>query len=160
MKQKMLIEEKIIAVLMCIMVLMVAVQVLSRYVVHTSISYTEEIVRYFFVWATFLGASAATYKKKHLSVAASFKIIPDRMVKLFEKKFDQLIKYSTGIAALIFSSLLTLYGLKIIHLQIKTGQTTAALGFPMWIIGLAVPVCSIVMIVRLVMLALGKGGRV
>ncbi len=152
MKQKMLIEEKIIAVLMCLMVLMVAVQVLSRYVVHTSISYTEEIVRYFFVWATFLGASAATYKKKHLSVAAAFKIVPARMVKL--------IKYSTGIAALIFSSLLTLYGLKIVHLQIKTGQTTAALGFPMWIIGLAVPVCSILMIVRLVMLALRKGGRV
>ena len=149
MKQKMLVEEKIIAFVLCLMVLMVAAQVLSRYVIHKSLSYTEELVRYFFVWITFLGASAAAFRNRHLSLSGSLHIVPARVKKWFH--------YLSGCAALIFMGLLVVFGIKIVLLQIQTGQTTAAMGLPMWIIGLAVPVCSFVLMVRLTMLAFGKG---
>lgn len=149
MKQKMLVEEKIIAFVLCLMVLMVAAQVLSRYVIHKSLSYTEELVRYFFVWITFLGASAAAFRSRHLSLSGSLHIVPVRVKKW--------LNYLSGCAALLFTGLLIVFGIKIVLLQIKTGQTTAAMGLPMWIIGLAVPVCSFVLMVRLTMLALGKG---
>ena len=149
MKKNMLIEEKIIGFVLCVMVVMVAAQVLSRYVLHTSLSHTEELVRYFFVWITFLGVSAALFRGRHLSVAGAFHIIPSRIMKW--------ITVFSGFITLIFISLLIIFGLKVVLLQIRTGQTTAALGLPMWIIGLAVPVCSFVMVIRLVMIACGKG---
>jgi len=149
MKQKMLIEEKIIASVLCLMVVMVAVQVLSRYVIHKSLSYTEELVRYFFVWITFLGASAAAFKSRHLSLSGSLHILPPRVKKW--------LHYLSGCAAFIFTGLLIVFGIKVVFLQIQTGQTTAAMGLPMWIIGLAIPVCSVVFMVRLTILALGKG---
>lgn len=149
MKQKMLVEEKIIAFVLCLMVVMVAAQVLSRYVIHKSLSYTEELVRYFFVWITFLGASAAAFRGRHLSLSGSLHIVPARVKKW--------LNYLSGCAALLFTGLLIVFGIKIVLLQIKTGQTTAAMGLPMWIIGLAVPVCSFVLMVRLTMLAFGKG---
>ncbi len=146
MKKRMLIEEWIIAVVLCIMVLMVAGQVLSRYVFHTSISHTEELVRYFFVWITFLGAAAAVYRKKHLSIAGLVGFFPLRVTKW--------IRVSCWFGGVIFAGVLLVFGIRIVILQIHTGQTTAALGFPMWIIGLAVPVCSIVIILRLILSAL------
>ena len=146
-----LIEEKLVAFVLCLMVLMVAAQVISRYVLHTSLSHTEELVRYFFVWITFLGASAAVFKGKHLSVAGALHIIPDHVIKY--------IKIFSGFAALIFTGLLVVFGTNIVLLQIRTGQTTAAMGFPMWIIGLAVPVCSLVIVIRLIMIASGKRGQ-
>lgn len=149
MKKNMLIEEKIIGFVLCIMVVMVAAQVLSRYVLHTSLSHTEELVRYFFVWTTFLGASAALFRGRHLSVAGALHFIPSRVMKW--------IKLFSGFITLLFFSLLIVFGLKVVILQIRTGQTTAALGLPMWIIGLAVPVCSFVMVIRIVMIACGKG---
>jgi len=149
MKKPMLIEEKIIAFVLCLIVLMVAAQVLSRYVLHKSLSYTEELVRYFFVWITFLGASAATFKGKHLSIAGALHIIPAYIMKW--------IKILSGFAALIFTGLLVVFGTNVVLLQIRTGQTTAAMGLPMWIIGLAVPVCSCFMVIRLIMIVLGRG---
>ena len=143
MNRKMLIEEWIIAVLLCVMVLMVVGQVLSRYVLHTSLSHTEELVRYFFVWTTFLGASAAAWRGKRLSIAGSFSFIPARWMKW--------IRLSAAVGAVLFSGVLVVYGVRVVILQIITHQTTAALGFPMWIIGLAVPVCSTLLIIRLAM---------
>ena len=149
MKKNLLIEEKITGFVLCIMVVMVAAQVLSRYVLHTSLSHTEELVRYFFVWITFLGASAALFRGRHLSVAGVLQFIPSRVIKW--------IKLFSGFITLLFFSLLIIFGLKVVLLQIQTGQTTAALGLPMWIIGLAVPVCSFVMVIRIIMIACGKG---
>ena len=148
MKKKMLIEERVIAVLLCIMVLMVAVQVLSRYVFHTSLSHTEELVRYFFVWVTFLGIAAAAYRKKHLSVAVAASFIPEKFIK-----WTRLV---SGMCALLFAFVIFFSGIRVVFLQIRTHQTTAALGMPMWIIGLAVPVCSLVLIARLILSGIFK----
>ncbi len=148
MKRKTTIEEKIIAAALCIMVVLVTAQVLSRYIAHKSLSYTEEIVRYMFVWITFLGISAAAVRGRHLSLAESINVVPTR--------FRHYLKYVRGAAAVIFACVLAIYGAKITLLQIKTGQTTAALGMPMWIVGLALPVCSVVFIVRIFQNAFSK----
>ena len=151
MKRKMIIEEKIIAAALCFMVVLVTAQVMSRYVAHKSLSYTEEIVRYAFVWITFLGISAAAFRGKHLSLSGTIHVVPGGL-----KKY---LKYVRGTAAVLFAGILIFYGSKITLLQIKTGQTTAAMGLPMWIIGLAIPVCSIIFVIRLAHNAFGKESR-
>ena len=140
--RRMIAEELIIAVLLCVMVLLVAGQVLSRYVLHTSLSYTEELVRYAFVWATFLGVSAAVFRGRHLSIAGAF--------RFFTGRLKRLIGIACWIGALVFAAILVYYGVGVVFLQVRTRQTTAALGFPMWIVGLAIPVCSLLLGARLI----------
>lgn len=57
------------------------------------------------------------------------------------------------VGACVFVLVLLVYGFRIVILQIRTGQTTAALGFPMWIVGLAIPVCSVLLLWRLGIIA-------
>lgn len=141
MKSRLLPEEYIVALLMIIMAIMVFAHVLGRYVLHTSFSYTEEIVRYFFVWATFLGAGAATARRCHLSVAGSISFLSDSVKKK--------LRIASFVAAVLFTAILAIFGVRIVYLQYATAQTTAALGIPMWIIGLAVPVSALLVLYRL-----------
>ena len=147
MKKKMLIEETVIAILMCVMVVMVTVHVLGRYVLHMSFSYTEEIVRYLFVWATFLGAAAAAFRRRHLSVAGAIRILPESARRWTE--------ISCWLGSAVLAVVLVVYGARVVLLQVRTGQTTAALGFPMWIVGLAIPLCASLLLFRLGMIAYG-----
>ncbi len=140
-KNKPFVEEKIIAVLMCVMVVMVAAQVLGRYVFHSSLSFTEEIVRYLFVWATFIGAAAAVRGGRHLSISSGIRLLPASV-----RRWNGVLCW-TG--AVVFATVLVVYGIRVVSLQIRTGQTTAALGFPMWVVGLAIPVSAILLVVRL-----------
>jgi len=151
MKNDMLIEERIIAALIGIMVLLVAAQVVSRYVLHASLSHTEEIVRYLFVWSTFLGIAAAARRKKHLSLSLADRFLPDRLLVW--------TKRAAGLGALIFAAVITFYGFRVVLLQVSTRQTTAALGMPMWLIGLALPVCALALVIRIILPFFTERGR-
>ncbi|MFA6472555.1 MAG: TRAP transporter small permease [Candidatus Latescibacterota bacterium] len=147
--KKMIPEEWALAILIMVMVLMVVAQILSRYLFHTSLSHTEELVRYLFVWATFLGAAGAAYRKRHLSISAGLNFLPEHTRKT--------VKVITFVCALVFAGLILLYGVRVVFLQWATGQMTAALGIPMWIVGLAVPFGALLLILRLFMMAREKG---
>lgn len=142
-------EEWIAAALIIIMVIMVTAQVLSRYVLHISLSHTEELVRYLFVWATFIGAAGAVSLKRHLSISSGLPGLPDAV--------QRLIRGASTLGALLFAGILLFSGGRIVLLQWETGQETAALGMPMWIIGLAVPVGALLMILRIIQ-AVRRGG--
>jgi C4-dicarboxylate transporter, DctQ subunit len=143
--KKMLTEELAAAVLIILMVLLVTAQVLSRYLLHVSLSYTEEIVRYLFVWATFLGASAAVRKGRHLSISSG-----SHSGKDFFHRWVRRFKWA---AAALFAGVLLVEGVRVTALQMTTGQTTAALGMSMWAIGLAAPVGALLILIRIVQAA-------
>ena len=48
-------EEIILVVLLICMTLILGLQIVSRYVFRNSLSWSEELVRYMFVWSTFIG---------------------------------------------------------------------------------------------------------
>ena len=144
-------EEWVVGVVLCILVALVAVQILSRYLLHRSLSYTEEIVRYGFVWITFLGAAAAAYRGKHLSLECT------SYLPVVVARAGRILSFA---GAVMFSLILIVFGIRVVALQMNTGQTTAVLGLPMWIVGLAAPMCAIVLLVRIIMAARrGRGDR-
>ena len=136
------VEEVLAAVLLCAMVAMVATHVASRYVLHKSLSHTEELLRYFFVWATFLGVSAATARNRHLAIQGISGIVPKRLLPI--------LSYVKAAAGLAFSAVVFIYGIKVVLLQWQTGQLTAALGMPMWLFGLALPISALFVMYRIV----------
>ena len=141
-------EEYLLAVLLALMVLLVFAQVVSRYALHRSLSYTEELVRYFFVWSTFLGAGAALKRGRHLKLDVVVHRLPEGWRKAGRG-------FALGGTLLLFA-VIGIYGLYIVRLQIQTGQTTAALGMPAWWVGLSVPAGCGLLIVRAVQSARPK----
>ena len=143
-------EELLLGIAMTVMVVMVFIHVIGRYVIHASFSYTEELVRYLFVWCVFLGASAALYRRSHLSVS----VLPESVWG----RFSRARIIVTWSAAMIFILVMIVFGVRVVLLQFVTDQKTAAMGLPMWWFGLALPVGALSMAVRLMQLRNSREG--
>ena len=53
-------EEALLAMLLCGMALVMGIQVFSRYALGSSLSWSEELTRYMFIWSAFLSISYCT----------------------------------------------------------------------------------------------------
>jgi len=135
-------EDATVAALLVAVLVLVVAGVVSRYVLHQSISFTEELTRYLFVWATFLGVAAAARSGAHLGLS----IIVDRLTGLSKT----IAAVLATVACVAFFGCVAAAGVMVVHLQIRTGQTTSALGAPIWWVGLAIPVGCILAVVRFV----------
>lgn len=61
-------NKYICALFIAVMVMLVFVNTVMRYVFSTNIIMGEELVRYFFVWATFLAVISVYYEHRHIAV--------------------------------------------------------------------------------------------
>lgn len=62
------IMEYLVALIMFSLIMVVFTQVLLRYVLRTSLPWTEEMARYLFVWLVFIATSVCVKKQAHLGI--------------------------------------------------------------------------------------------
>ena len=75
--------EKILIFIMSILVIDVLWQVLSRYLLASPSSFTDELAGFLLIWVGVLGAAYVTGKKEHLAIDLLIqKSSPERQVKL------------------------------------------------------------------------------
>lgn len=132
-------EEGALCLLLFFMVTITFVTVVTRYVFDLPLSYIDQLVPNMFVWVTFLGASAAIKRRAHLGLS----VLYDRTSGRARLVLDALILL--GCAA--FFLLTARYGAKVVSMQIENRLTTS-LGYPAWVVGLAVPAGSLLFVVR------------
>lgn len=113
-------EEYILIALSIFTVVVIFSQVVMRYVFNSSLSWSEEIARYGFIWLIYIGVSYGVKKRKHLRV--------DAITMLFEEKGTAVIKMIANILFLIFALVIAYYGLDIVT---KITRESAALQIPM-----------------------------
>lgn len=77
-------EEFLMVIFLIAMTLIMGIQVFSRYVLGMSLSWSEEITRYLFIWSAFLSVSLCTRK------CISIKI--DQFIQLFPRRGKSLWK--------------------------------------------------------------------
>lgn len=135
------VEEGALCLLLFLMVTITFVTVVTRYVFDLPLSYIDQLVPNMFVWVTFLGASAAVKRKAHLGLSMVYDAFP----ATFRPAVDVMILLGTG----AFFLGTAWYGWKVVILQMEN-RMMASLGYPSWIIGLAVPVGSILFVIRAV----------
>jgi C4-dicarboxylate transporter DctQ subunit len=70
------IAEWALAALVTVTVLSVTAQVIFRYGVQSSLTWSEEVARYSFIWAIFLGTSVAARRGQHIGVDAFVALLP------------------------------------------------------------------------------------
>jgi len=114
------------AISLGIMIILLLLQVFSRYVVRRSISWTEEVALIFFVLSVYFGAAAAIRRNQHLRLELL-------LSKVGPKAKEVLL--IVGNACFIFFNSVILTGLYAITKRLRTNDTRSAItDFPRWII--------------------------
>ena len=68
--------EVAIGLVLAATVIVALMQVIFRYGLNSSLSWSEELARYLFIWIIFLGTSSATRRGYHMAVEALASILP------------------------------------------------------------------------------------
>lgn len=134
-----LLDKIIIAVLIMILSVMLAVgtmQVIWRYALQQSLSWSEEMMRYLYVWATMLGVSAAI-RRKSFACIDSFLDFTGRKIPR-----AKLMMQVVSIAVQIFVfALMIIYGFQ--FMMRGALQSSPSLPIPMSCVYAAFPVGGI-----------------
>lgn len=149
-------EELILVPSFIATVAIVFMQVVMRYLFNSSLSWSEELTRYIFVWQIWLGISYTAKKENHLRVTT----LTDRISEK-GKQYIEVIVMAIWIGFFIYMSGL---GYQLTMKVAGFGQKSAALRIPMAFCYLAIPVGCTLTVVRLIELCIrnyrrGKKGE-
>lgn len=106
------------------MVMLIALQVGSRWL-GGSLSWTEELSRFLFIWTIWLGMAAGFRQGQHPSLNFLSAISPPRI--------QALLRLLQAVAAAVFFSIVCWYGVKLVQQQLRTGEVSAILQLGMWL---------------------------
>ncbi|HYR02471.1 MAG TPA: TRAP transporter small permease [Syntrophobacteria bacterium] len=129
--------EVVCSVMVLTMTLVVATQVICRYLLGASLTWSEEASRYLLVWITFLGGSAAFKRGMHTGF--------DAVVRALSPWARRAARLVTLLAIVTF---LVIAGLKGMQLALfNMAQRSPAMRLPMGIVYLAIPTGCLLMLV-------------
>ncbi len=111
------------------LIVMLAMQVLFRFVLQAPLAFTEEAGRLLFAWLIFIGAARALYVSQHFMVDIVYNHVPASLQKLFGYVSDAA---SIGLAVVLAQA-----GFRMVF---RGGQTLPVLGIPAWVQTAALPV--------------------
>lgn len=133
-------EEVIGAVALFIMVSITFANVVTRYCVYYPLSFTEEVTINLFVWIVMAGAARAFRKNVHLAMLF--------MYQLFPKPMRRFCAWLSTVIIVLFFSLLTWLSSQQVFDEVALNATSESLDIPTWIYSFAVPLFSVLIIVR------------
>jgi TRAP-type C4-dicarboxylate transport system, small permease component len=126
------IEEVLLSIMLLSMLVICSMQVIWRYVIQMSLSWSEELARYIFVWLVWLAAAYATKKMRHLRISFLKEAAPQK----YQWVFDMV----SLCAMVVFAVIMSVIAVDMMGMIVETGQMSPAMGLPMWIPYMAVPV--------------------
>ena len=134
--QRIRIDHWIVAILLFVMASIAFVNILSRYLLHFSFAATEEITINLFVWVTVIGSGLAFERGGQLGMVTLYNLFPVRF-----KKF--VVLFSATLSTALFL-LVDIYMIQAIYEELALfNATSAALGIPVWIYYIGVPLFSV-----------------
>lgn len=116
-------EEFLLVLLLLGMAVIMGIQVFSRFALKASLSWTEELTRYLFIWAGFLSLSYCCKR------CISIKI--EQFVAQFSRRTKAIIKVITHTVELAFFLYMIPYTFMYMMSAVESGQVSPALGMPM-----------------------------
>ena len=130
-------DEYLMILMLAVSTVLIFAQVVMRYVFGNSLSWSEELARYMFVWQTWVSTGYAVKKRRHIRITSFVDLTSGVKRVLLE-----LIVLAIWFAFSAFLGYESIGLCRMLHAQ---GQTSTAMGMPMWIAYLSVPMGSIIM---------------
>jgi len=122
------------------MSLIVFIQVICRFVLKSSLPWSEEASRYLLVWTAFLGGAYGIRQGAHIGVEAFSLLLP--------KKIQEILSILVMIVSIILCAIIFEYGISIVGSLLSKGQLSPAMRIPMGYIYAAIPVGMVFFIIR------------
>lgn len=119
------VEKWLFVILMSLMTIVVTLQVIFRYVIHSSLPWSEELSRYCMVFVTFIGVSAGLRAGTHTCVDFLAQILPPK-AKFWLIATGHILTFACTIAFAVAGIQMT------VQMQ-PYGQMTAGLRIPTWV---------------------------
>lgn len=121
-------EETVLAVLLFVMMMIMGIQVTARYALGNSLSWSEEITRFCFIWTGFLSISFCVKNSADIKI--------EQFIDLFEKMADGKIKiifktFVNVVEFILFAYLLP-FAYHYVNSAYISQATSPACGIPMW----------------------------
>ncbi|MBT8323105.1 MAG: TRAP transporter small permease [Eudoraea sp.] len=125
--------------IMTIMVINVIWQVFSRYVLGTPSSFTDELARFLMIWVGVLGAAYVAGRNGHVSID----VLARRGSDKNQKRLKQFVRI-----AIIFFCLFAMVvgGLRLVYITYVLNQYSPALGLPLAMVYLVIPISGMLII--------------
>ncbi|MUU11572.1 MAG: TRAP transporter small permease [Oscillibacter sp.] len=130
------VEKAILAVTVGIMVIIIAYQVIMRYIFAHANSWSEELARYLFIYDVMIGAAIAIRRNSHLQI--------DILINLMKPKVRTILTIIATLAGMVFMVFLLSYSITLVQTGART--MSAGLGIPMSIPYSCMPVGIVLML--------------
>ncbi|MBO6524660.1 MAG: TRAP transporter small permease [Balneolaceae bacterium] len=131
--------EYFLAFLMALMLFSVCWQVISRYVLSSPSSFTDELARYLLIWIGLLGGAYASGKGMHLAID----LLPAKLKGKSKSRLQ--ITIHTLILVFVLCTFV-LGGVRLVYITYTLGQTSAAMQIPLAYVYIIVPVSGLLII--------------
>lgn len=136
------IEKMLCVIALALMSAVIVAQVFCRYVLNSSLSWSEELARYLFIWMIYIGISYGVKLDKHICVDAVYSFAPKSI-----KRYYAIVSY---LLFLLFAVAMVYFGILVVGMQISSGQVSPAMGVPMQYVYAAPVVGFVLTAIRLV----------
>ncbi|MDC6387544.1 TRAP transporter small permease [Maribacter sp. PR1] len=132
--------EGLLVAIFGLLVIDVVWQVISRYIVGQSSSFTEEFARFSLIWLTVLGAAYINGQQEgHLAMDFLLSKLPEAKRKGRQK----VIQISMALFALV---VMVIGGGNLVYTTLRLGQTSSALHLPLGYVYAIVPLSGLIII--------------
>lgn len=139
------VENALIVITFATLTLLAFANVVSRYALHASLSWSNELVVGLAVYLIMIGTSAAIRLHAH----PAFTILQD----IARPALRKLVVLAIAAAMFTFLAILLWIGWDMVTSQMERGRTTPALGVPQWTLSLALPVGAVLGMIRVMQMA-------
>ncbi|ANU14572.1 TRAP-type transport system, small permease component, predicted N-acetylneuraminate transporter [Planococcus halocryophilus Or1] len=135
------IEEALLILFSTIMVAVIFLQVVMRQF-NNSLSWSEELARYSFIWLIYMGISYGVKKERHIKV--------DVALLLLREKGKIILTIIANLLFVVFAVFVIVYGFDIANQLLNFGQKSPANQIPMGLVYMATPVGMGLTLIRLI----------
>ncbi|SHI36442.1 TRAP-type C4-dicarboxylate transport system, small permease component [Dethiosulfatibacter aminovorans DSM 17477] len=119
-------EEFILLIFLIVMVVVMGVQVLMRYLFNYSLTWSEELTRYLFVWSSFLSIGYCIKNSTSIKLEQFLGVLPGVL--------SQVIRLTSKIVMLAFFVFVFMNAVTLVQSTQASGQVSSALGFPIYLV--------------------------
>lgn len=133
-------ENYLGAALLLAMLVLLTLQVITRYLFKYSFTWAEELSTIMFVWLVYLGCSAAVLKGQHLRI--------DLLLNAFKGNARKAVLILTDLITMVFCAVIVPFILNVIGNLTARGSTTILLKIPQNLIYTIIPFAMVMTIIR------------
>lgn len=128
--------------MLSVMCFCITLQVFFRYVLSNALEWPEEVSRYAFLCAVFLGASFAAAEGRHLEISV--------LKNLFGRTVKLVVTLISAAATVVFCGIMCVWGFRLVEFIRESGQTASSIPLDMYLLYVVVPLSMALMLINTV----------